>query len=238
MARITNAATVIYARDQTSLRNIQTACPGKGDLRVAPDLTHLLMPNTTDPRYSESIGCIVPNSRMVEETDVATSEHYWDFLSNATGALAALGLRPVVVLCERSADSIFIEKRRDIFGPNVDVLTGLDPLEAKGIIGNANILIGSRYHALVAALSQAVPVIATGWSHKYDELLREYGASEFKVEPKDKETATVTAIQKLIKHATDDSNRLMIADISAEKKKCAFNMWAEVIQVLADNGQS
>ena len=38
---------------------------------------------------------------------------------------------------------------------------------------------GSRFHALVAALSQGIPVAALGWSHKYAELLGEFGLREF-----------------------------------------------------------
>jgi polysaccharide pyruvyl transferase WcaK-like protein len=42
----------------------------------------------------------------------------------------------------------------------------------KAVVAHCTLLIGSRYHALVAALSQAVPVVAIGWADKYRELLR------------------------------------------------------------------
>jgi len=52
------------------------------------------------------------------------------------------------------------------------------PEEAKGIIASSRALIGSRYHALVGALSQGTPAIGTGWTHKYQALFAEYGCEE------------------------------------------------------------
>ena len=49
----------------------------------------------------------------------------------------------------------------------------------KAILGQVDLLIASRFHSLVFALSQGVPVIALGWSHKYQELLRPFGLEEF-----------------------------------------------------------
>lgn len=52
------------------------------------------------------------------------------------------------------------------------------PVQLKGVLGTARPVVGSRFHALVGALSQGVPVLAIGWSHKYDELLRQFDCPE------------------------------------------------------------
>ena len=39
-------------------------------------------------------------------------------------------------------------------------------------IGECDILIGSRFHSLIFALSQGIPVLTIGWSHKYVELMK------------------------------------------------------------------
>lgn len=49
----------------------------------------------------------------------------------------------------------------------------------KSVIGQLDLLVGSRFHALVAALSSGVPAFALGWSHKYVELLRPFGLQDF-----------------------------------------------------------
>lgn len=43
------------------------------------------------------------------------------------------------------------------------------------MIGECDLMLGSRFHALIAALSSGVPSVAIGWAHKYPELLGEFG---------------------------------------------------------------
>ncbi|HSK47890.1 MAG TPA: hypothetical protein VLA05_07800, partial [Coriobacteriia bacterium] len=37
----------------------------------------------------------------------------------------------------------------------------------------------SRFHAMVGALSEGVPVAVVGWSHKYLEVMKQFGLGEF-----------------------------------------------------------
>jgi hypothetical protein len=46
---------------------------------------------------------------------------------------------------------------------------------ASSLVGRYDLFIASRFHTLVFALSQGVPALALGWSHKYDELLALFG---------------------------------------------------------------
>jgi polysaccharide pyruvyl transferase WcaK-like protein len=57
---------------------------------------------------------------------------------------------------------------------SADYLTAAD---ARSIIGRCEYLVGSRFHALVFALSQGVPCTALGWSHKYEELMSQFGVA-------------------------------------------------------------
>ncbi len=64
----------------------------------------------------------------------------------------------------------------------------LDPApaaEMKAVIGKTACVIGSRFHALVAALSQGIPCMALSWSHKYRELLKPFGLEKYAVESVD-----------------------------------------------------
>lgn len=49
----------------------------------------------------------------------------------------------------------------------------------KSVIGNLDLVIGSRFHSLVFALGSKVPVVALGWTHKYGELVRNVGLDEY-----------------------------------------------------------
>jgi len=57
----------------------------------------------------------------------------------------------------------------------VAVKSVLSATRAKAVIGNLEMLIGSRFHSLVLPLSAGAPSFALGWSHKYEELMFDCG---------------------------------------------------------------
>jgi polysaccharide pyruvyl transferase WcaK-like protein len=50
--------------------------------------------------------------------------------------------------------------------------------EQKGAIAQCDLFVASRYHSIVAAMSQAVPTVVIGWHHKYAELLEKFGQTD------------------------------------------------------------
>jgi polysaccharide pyruvyl transferase WcaK-like protein len=57
-----------------------------------------------------------------------------------------------------------------------------DPRLARAIVGQSAVFIASRFHSMIAALSQSVPVVTVGWSHKYTEAAEPFGMSEFTID--------------------------------------------------------
>ena len=47
------------------------------------------------------------------------------------------------------------------------------------LLAATDVLIASRFHAMVAGLSLGVPVLVIGWSHKYAEVLMDFGCEEY-----------------------------------------------------------
>lgn len=45
----------------------------------------------------------------------------------------------------------------------------------KAVIAACDVVLVSRFHAMVGALAQAVPVVVLGWSHKYAEVMARFG---------------------------------------------------------------
>lgn len=57
----------------------------------------------------------------------------------------------------------------------------LPPDILRAIIERAEQLVTSRFHAMISALSVETPVLVIGWSHKYEEVLREFGLESWAV---------------------------------------------------------
>ena len=47
------------------------------------------------------------------------------------------------------------------------------------IIQQADVLVTSRYHAMIAGLCLSVPTLVIGWSHKYRETMAYFGLAEY-----------------------------------------------------------
>lgn len=59
----------------------------------------------------------------------------------------------------------------------VDVL-GRSPGELKYLIAHALLCVSGRFHGMIAALASGVPVVVTGWSHKYREVLADFDQAD------------------------------------------------------------
>jgi polysaccharide pyruvyl transferase WcaK-like protein len=51
----------------------------------------------------------------------------------------------------------------------------MGPVALRGLIAGFDLLVTSRFHAMVSALATTTPVLVVGWSHKYAEVLEEIG---------------------------------------------------------------
>jgi colanic acid/amylovoran biosynthesis protein len=58
------------------------------------------------------------------------------------------------------------------------VAIDIDTASIRQLIEPCELLITSRFHAMVAGLSLCVPTVVMGWSHKYEEVLEMFGCAE------------------------------------------------------------
>jgi len=121
---------------------------------------------------------IVPNQRMIEKAKTKKeADRYIPLLSTFIRLTSEAKLEPAL-LVHGKEDSTLVNVLLEQHGTNLPVLEETDPVLIKKLLGESHLVIASRYHALVSALSQGVPAIGTSWSHKYEELLGDYSCSE------------------------------------------------------------
>ena len=77
--------------------------------------------------------------------------------------------------------------------------------QLKGIIGKCDLLIGSRYHSIVAALSMCVPTLVIGWGFKYDQIMGMMEQGEFVCDYKN---VTFTELQTKVDKLWHDKEKI------------------------------
>ena len=118
--------------------------------------------------------CIIPNMKMISQGKIS----YEGYISLLTAIIkkARESGHPVYLLNhEGLKDEELCYRCKESLGGHIDVVTGINALEVKGLIASAYAIITSRFHGLASALNCCVPALATSWSHKYEELFHDYG---------------------------------------------------------------
>lgn len=176
--RIVDAADLVFARDDISMEHAQEATGAPDHVRQAPDFTNLVKPERTVQSDDAERVCVVPNQRMVEKAETPEeAAAYVPLIGRCIEAVEANGLQPVLLLHGRD-DAELADDIQEHVGRALPVHDESDPVELKRFLGESHLVIGSRFHALVGALSQGVPAVGTSWSHKYEMLFREYGCED------------------------------------------------------------
>lgn len=170
-------ADLVMARDAESLAHLQAT--GLAGVERAPDFTNLLAP-ALPPAFEDlrGAGFVIPNSKMLEARGEGALESYLGFLEQAVACLRRACPQVHILMHEGKKDRALAERLNDRLADPLRIIDVADPLETKAILAAASALVSSRFHGLVSALSAGVPSLACGWSHKYAELMADYGAAD------------------------------------------------------------
>jgi polysaccharide pyruvyl transferase WcaK-like protein len=227
-----NNIDLIFARETDSF-NYLTGVTGKlGHINQSVDFTNGIkgrLPDSFDQEQCKI--ALIPNYRMVDKTSESESKAYIPFMILAARYLIEKGKKPFVLVHEGEADLRLAQQISSACG-NIPIVEESDPLFIKGIIGASEATIGSRFHGLVSALSQGVPSLATGWSHKYERLFSDYCFEEGIVSVTDNEDVIKAKIDLIIDlgTATILTDKLLIK--SHELKNQTEAMWEKVFSLI------
>lgn len=165
--RVVRSSVLAYARDSVSEMHLQSLGTGTV-VKRGYDFT-ISLPCRIPSGLPREFLALVPNGKLVER-GVFSRERYIEYLRDWAQQGEALGLTTLVIVHEatdRSLATEVCEGRRPYFEHD-------DPLVLRGTLGLARAVVSSRYHGAVGGLSQGVPTVAPGWSHKYAELMKDF----------------------------------------------------------------
>jgi len=232
---------IVYARDKFSYNHIQeaTSKPERAKIFLSPDITILLegrKPEYFDPKKYQI--AIIPNDAMINHTSEAIAENYKKFIAYCIKKLREKNYKPFLLLHEQKFDAIFADIIKKETNKEIDMIIEDDARLIKGILANCHAVISSRFHALVSSLSQGIPTLGTGWSHKYQTLFESYGCIEnlidlnnFDTELIDKKLESILEPEKRAALATRLTTRAQIQKKEVEK------MWDTVIAILKEKNR-
>ncbi|GLR28022.1 colanic acid/amylovoran biosynthesis protein [Psychrobacter pacificensis] len=226
--RWTKNADLIFARELDSYNYITDLVGNKDKIRCFPDFTNLVegvVPEGYDS--SNKRIALVPNYRMIDKTSKAESKAYLPFLIRCAKYLMEQGMQPFILVHEGAKDQMLAEKISEAVG-GIPIVKEANPIYIKGILGTCDATIGSRFHGLVSALSQGVPSLATGWSHKYSRLFENYDFKEGIVTVLDSDEILEEKIDLLIKPVTAKKLRKHLQKESNRLKALSEEMWSLV----------
>ena len=224
---------LIFARDCISYKHLIEVVGERPNIRMAPDFTNLIEPFPIgDLDMGDKQFCVVPNSRMIDKTGQEERGAYLSFMIKCVQYLLEKGIKTFILIHDKDGDLILSQEILRGAGCQLPIIQEEHPLKIKGILGACHGLIGSRFHSLVSALSQGVPSVGVGWSHKYQMLFEDYGFSEGLMDVMMDEGQ----IQKRIDLITEKESRERVQKVILEKsnqmKHLSIQMWNQVIDLL------
>lgn len=169
-------ANLIMARERVSYDYLEKS--GVMDMKkvvLYKDFTSLV--NGTVPVGYEHLRdgiCIIPNMRMID-TGTCSFDDYIRLMSAVVKSAVNSGHLVYFLNHEGKDDEKLAYRCKEVIDSSIEVISGLNALEVKGLIASAYLVVSSRFHGVASSLNSCVPCLATSWSHKYQELYKDYG---------------------------------------------------------------
>ena len=218
-------ATLIMPREKVSYNYLEKS--GLMDMekvKTFTDFTSLVEGKfPTEYEHLKNGLCIIPNMKMIDKGKI-TFENYLSLLSAIIEAGKKSGYPVYLLNHEGNKDEWLAKECRKRLNNAIEVVSGINALEVKGLIASAYLVVTSRFHGLASALNSCVPSLATSWSHKYSELFRDYGVDDYVLPLNDNEAA----VEKVKELLEEDKNKV-IRNLLKDKKMViqaeAREMW-------------
>ncbi|MBD3275397.1 MAG: hypothetical protein GF372_08815 [Candidatus Marinimicrobia bacterium] len=222
--RLATHTSMIYTRDKFSYNAMQNIGVDKNKISIAPDITTvspIQVPNwcTTFSPYV----CIIPNSRMFEQNS-ETKSNYLNVLGSVAKLIQEKNRKPLFLVFE-DRDFNLVREIKATTSAQIFISNTSDPVIIKGIISDAELVIGSRYHSLVSSLSQSVPSIGTSWAHKYEELFDDYDMSNYLIK-----NLKVEPLNDFVNNLLDADNNIKVRKMLSETASSMINQTNKMLK--------
>lgn len=136
----------------------------------------------------------------------------------------AQGKKAYLLNHEGIGDELIAKRISNALPYPVEVVTGLNALDTKGVISVSYAVISSRFHGVASALNTCVPCLATSWNHKYVALFKDYGLDDC-VLPITNEETCLSMIKTILEPKENARIRKSLLAIQPEIQQQTREMW-------------
>ena len=228
LRQINDCADLIMPREEVSFNYLKLS--GLVDMkkvRLHTDFTSLV--HGEIPSFYEHLKgavCVIPNARMIDHGNITLSD-YIHFIISIIEMAQKDGRKAYLLNHEGKGDEKIAYQIQEILKGKIEVVTGLNALEVKGLISIAHLVITSRFHGLASALNSCVPCLATSWSHKYAELYRDYN-QEGGILPLDNLDQALQRVQDYMEDYKNTIIRQSLQKVLPKIHADTQKMWEEI----------
>lgn len=227
IASIAENADIIMPREIISYNYMKNAGVPLEKLCIFPDFTSLVEGEVPSGYEHLKDGvCVIPNVRMIDKGGISFDD-YLKILEIIIRKAQSLGKVVYLLNHEGEHDENLSILCQEKLGKDIQVVTGLNGLEIKGLISTASLCITSRFHGAASALNSCVPCLATSWSHKYEELFRDYGQEDCVLNLFDIHSVE-RKIESFLVHENNFAIRKVLKHNVSEHKEQTKEMWKVV----------
>lgn len=224
---VSDTATLVMAREKISYSYLKDMDFDMSKVSIFPDFTAVVKGEFPHKygKFRNGV-CIIPNARMVDKGVISIDDYI--LLINSIVDEASASGHPVFFLNhEGKEDEELALLASSRLNKKIEVISDLDALEVKGLISSSYLCISSRFHGVASALNSGVPCLATSWSHKYQELFKDFGMKDC-ILPLDDISGALAKVRSLLK---DDNNNLYRESLTPGRLKMydeCSRMWSKI----------
>ncbi len=225
VAALDKYATLLMPRDEQSHKIISNAVTAKEKIIPYKDFTSLVE-GIVPPKYNhlKDAVCIIPNSQMYNKGAIG-KDKYIEFINGLNKSICQKGYK--TFLLDHANDRALLQECIKIMNNKPEIVSGLNALEVKGLISQSYACISSRFHGAASALNEGIPCLVTSWSHKYEELLKEYNMSNSVLDINNLEECK-QKIERLLDKENNHKTRQSLLEQKGKNLSQAKQMWSEI----------
>lgn len=232
MRDIIQHARLIFVRDAVSRQHLESCLsPLPAHVIQSPDFTIGLTPSQTHKEAHPYVA-LIPNNKVISRYHHADANQLKDdYLAAFVAAAEHLnqaGYAVKLVNHEGKEDAELCQHIQ-ARASHCEIIELDDPLAVKAYIGGASLVVSSRFHGAINALSQGVPCIATSWSHKYLQMMQDFGMEAYCLETLTPE-GLLSSISQLL--SEKDNACAQLQQRKTELYQQNQQMWQQIYQHL------